>query len=133
MTDCIFRERGVAEDAPVPERAGAELHPPLEPADDLLLGEEPGGALDQVRGESFSATAPADAMNAAISVVGVRRPEVRAVHPVALRAMAAVVPEHLVVDRERDADRATGVARRGLDPEALERALSGEDGRCRRS
>src|SRR6185436_11957037 len=40
---------GVAEDAPIAERAGAELHPTLEPADDLLLGEESGRALDQVR------------------------------------------------------------------------------------
>src|SRR5262249_60163942 len=54
----------------------------------------------------------------------VGRAEIRALHAVALGAVPARVAEHLVVDRERDADGAAGVARGGLDPEPPERALA---------
>src|SRR5207249_11361708 len=42
------RRAGVAQDAAVAERARPEFHPPLEPADDLLLGEEACAALDEL-------------------------------------------------------------------------------------
>ena len=40
------------------------------------------------------------------------------------RGVRRGVAEHLVPDRERDAERAAGVARRRLDPESLERPLA---------
>src|SRR5207244_8199602 len=101
-------------------------HPPLEPADHLLCREEARRAIDQLgHRELFSDRADGGEEGRDL-VVRERRPEVRPLHAVALGAVAPFVAEHLVMDRERDADRPAGVARRGLDPEPAERALAEE-------
>src|ERR1051326_5914209 len=122
------RRARVAENAPCAERARAELHPPLKPADDLLVREQTRDRLGQVRALD-AAVARADSQQKLFDLVAREfRAEVRALHSVGATAAdflhVARVAEVLVPDRERRAERAPRVARRGLNPDVLERAFA---------
>ena len=113
---------GVADDAARAERARAELHPPVEPADHLAGDHGLGGGLQQLRliGEELVANAmrveePANLL------VAERRPEPGAVHGVGAVGRARAV-EQLVVDEQGRADRPARVACRRLDEDVVEDA-----------
>src|SRR6185437_5974755 len=115
---------GVAEDRAGAQRARAELHATLHPADRLLAGERLGGVEDHLL------VGQADELGAGLGqalgdlVVLVPRAEVRAVHAVHVAVELARLAEIAVVGRERRADRAAGIAGRGLHPDAVEDVLA---------
>ena len=105
----------VGDDRAVAERPRAELHPALEPADDVALGDPLGDVREELPSSSRCGSKPAARSAASALVVGVLRPGVRVLHHEAAR-----VAELLVPDVVRGADRDAGVARGRLDVDALE-------------
>ena len=101
MISRMSARRGIGEDAAVAERAGAPLHPALEPADDLALGEALGGpAAERLVVAELGDAQPCRAELGATRVerpphgrVAERRPPVAVVHD-----EAPGPPEQLMLD-----------------------------------
>ncbi len=118
MTDCISGLRG----SPRMLRGRApraELHPALEPADDLAVGQSarPHRRTVLVVVEGLVTNARAGRADARISLVGVTRPEQRSVLAVVRRPDSARCPSSWCQMNERDAQRAAGVSGRRLNPD----------------
>ena len=106
----------IGEDAAAPERARAELHAPLEPADDLAVGDRARRAVDQ-----FGLAEPLERDAAAPArVVSRRSPELRAVVDVPHDEVPRLL-QHLVPDVQRGANRGAGIVRGRLNVDVLER------------
>ena len=113
----------VAQDRAVAERARAPLHATLEPADDLAVGDAQGGQAAELVGIFDPADRAAGGLEGGPVVrdlgfdgaVLERGAEEGVVHDVTARAVEGTVP-----DGEGGADRAAGVACRGLDVEVGE-------------
>ena len=121
----------IAEDRAVAERARAELHAALEPADDLVLGQAPSPSGRQRLGSSSSRTSRRSlSSRRSISACVKSRAEIGAVHAVAaLFTACACVCSMQMIGRERRAERAAGVARRGLNPDVARKPS--REGSCR--
>src|SRR5262249_22025879 len=115
---------GVTEDRSAAERAGAELHAPLEPAHDLSPGEESGDRLAQRRRILQVIVRRAHAVEELLDLrIGILGPEQRALLGIP-RVHDARAVEELVPDEQRDAERAARVARGRLYPHVVERSLA---------
>ena len=119
------RRPGVAQDAPGAQGPRAELHPALEPADDLAVGQQAGDVLEQLGLVVANRwpRPPCPARNRAISSVLKRGPRKLPLLGVAAVGVARLLQE-LMPDEQGRAQRAAGVAGRGLDPEVVERPLA---------
>src|SRR6266540_2780744 len=108
----------VGDDRAVAERARSELHPPLEPADDVAGRDSLGdGAEERVVVEPLRLEASVAQRPLAL-LVAVLGAGVRVLHHEPARPA-----EHLVPDVVRGTDRDPAVARRRLDVEPVERRL----------
>ncbi len=130
------RRARVAEDRAAAERARAELHAALEPADGLAVGERarPCASMSSRRPSSASKRAPAAVSRCSISAWLEARAEVAAAHARrARRRCWRGWPRWMVVGGERRAERAAGVAGGRLDPDAARRRRRAAPCRWRRS
>ena len=109
--------RGSARMLRVAQRARAELHPPLEPADDPAVGQLARRAVDQLIVVEPACTRGRSRLSSrSISASLYSRPVVDVAHHEAARPLQDLVP-----DVQRRADRRAGVVRRRLDVDVLER------------
>src|SRR6476661_4754056 len=114
-----FRTSRVAENTARAERAWAKLHAPAKPPHYFSAGEQLGRLSRQRQiGKSFRDTAHALEICRDFGI-RVFRPKHRPTHRVAAVIVAGLVHD-LVPDHERGAERATGVAGCGLDPNLFE-------------
>ena len=128
------RGAGVAQDAPGPEGPRAELHPALEPADDLAVGQQRGDVLEQLGLVVEPLARPPlprqePARSASVVKRGPRKLPCWLSRPVGVAGLL----QELVPDEQGRAQGAAGVAGRRLDPEIVERALAQAAGRWPRS
>src|SRR5262249_46636655 len=118
------RAARIAEDRAIAQRARSEFHPALEPAHCLAIRERPGGGVEH-RVARHGRKPRADGGQTLVDVALVElRAEIAALHPVDgiwTDALAAFVQ---VVDRERGAERAAGIARRRLHPDIAKSAVA---------
>ena len=114
----------IAENAAASERAGPELHPALEPADDLARREVVGDLPEEVflRHAHVRGVLPGE--EELDLLVRVCRAQEAAAHAVAGARRDAGLPVQAVPGGQRDAHRPAGIARGGLDPQAPERTVS---------
>ena len=110
----------VGDDRAVAERARPELHPPLEPADDVAGGDAFRDCGVEVVVHA-SRREPGRSQRSRAFRVRVLRPRVRVLHDEVARPT-----EHLVPDEIRGADGDAVVARGGLDVQLVERRLSAD-------
>ena len=118
------RRAGIAQDAARAQGPGAELHPALEPADDLAVGQQGGDVVEQLAlvGEPLAGCAVRG--QGPLDLVG---REARAEEAPLLGVVAvgpAGVVQELMPDEQGRAQRAAGIAGRRLDPEVVEVALA---------
>ena len=114
----------IADDRTVSERAGPELHPPLQEPDDVAVGDRGGDALGARRAGEALVRKAALVEPRRHLVAAEARTEVGALHPIVHSIGLARVVEDLVPSVQRRADGAAGVTGRGLDPDPLERPLA---------
>ena len=120
-----LRRPRIAEDAARAERARPELHPALEPADDLLRFQQIGDARRRVgvarrRDGTSRRRGRGTRRSRSDENAGPRKlPCWRSIEPVCPRLV-----EQLVPDEQRRAQRAAGVAGRRLNPDVVERPLA---------
>ena len=118
------RRARIAQDGPGAERARAELHAPLEPAQRLLRDQRIGRLRDHagiVNHAEPGARRPQALLDFDLLEL---RAEVGAAHAVESAVRPARLILEQVVGAQRRADRAAGIARRRLDPDALETAVT---------
>ena len=109
----------IGEDAASPEGTGPELHPALEPSDDVAVGDETRGLPHDVGVREHPVRGPGAVEVPADLRVVVFRPEIR-VRP---RRTARLLAQG-VVDVVGDPHRSAGVAGRGLHEQLLEGCLA---------
>ena len=128
------RRAGVGQDGAVAEGAWAELHPALEPAHHLARDQRRDRGLHQLVVREHLVACAGRIQRTADLVRFEAGTEQGSPHGVSARfALQAPVlartarnprfPEHFVARRQRGAERAPGVARRGLDPHVVEPAI----------
>src|SRR5690606_23977707 len=106
-----LRAAGIAEDAATPERARTELHPSVEPADDLAVGQLRGhlrGQLGARQLHILGVDRVERLFDLAVRVLGAK---VRALHAVLARYHRARLAAVTMPDQLRDAEGAARVAR----------------------
>ena len=108
----------IDDDRAVAERARAELHPALEPADDVAVGDPPGDVVEELRVVHPLGLEARGADRGLGLGVGELRAGVRVLHHEPARLAELLVP-----DVVRGADRDPGVAGRRLHVHALELGL----------
>ena len=118
------RAARVTQDAARAQRPRTELHAPVEPAHDLVLGEQ----LRDTPQEASALEARGDrALRREVGrdlLRGELGAEIRTLHPVAAGHDGARLPAVAVPDQLRHAERPPCVAGSGLDPQPLEGALA---------
>ena len=114
----------VAQQTPRAKRAGAKLHPTLEPADDLAVGQMLGDRIAQGFVVLKSLERGVDRSEEPLDLgVGVTRAKEGAGLTVGLGRGPGIF-EKLMVDQESHAERPAGIPSGWLDPEPLERAFA---------
>src|SRR5213078_1012795 len=116
----------IADDRARPQRARAELHAALEPAERLALSHCFRTGADELTIVQCFEHGARGAQPALDLVVRELRPEVAAAHAVhGAIHLAPFFIEEVITD-ERGAERTAGIARRGLQPQPLEAAVAQE-------
>ena len=120
------RRARVAQDAARAQGPRAELHPALEPADDLAVGQQAGDVVEQLGlvVEPPARTAPCAARDRSTSSVVKLGPEEAPLLGSRGRSGRAGLVQELVPDEQRRAQRAAGIAGGRLDPDVVEVALA---------
>src|SRR5262249_61606916 len=117
------RRARVAEDRAVAERARPELHAALHPADCLAVRQRTRGGLDQIAVTEPRELCARRAQPALDVVLRESGAEIGAVHAVARAPGVALTVLEDVVGGQCGSHRAAGIARRRLDPDAVEDAF----------